>query len=280
VSHPHRIFDRWLDTAILAGSLTLLLDILLASPLTLLYVGGLPMHFSTLVTLVAISLSLIPELVQGKSVGANILKIIGVVMGLRLAWVLLTIGLLMTLLIAAPDFLDVMLRSGVAAIAHYAGPADTGFSDLGTFVMEASFTNLAQVVIILVILLTALFGITWALRRLLTWYGFPHAEKWVMRMALGVIGWMALVLALLVLPISTTLLLNPPDLFRLGGLAVAAMGGVIFVLGVVAFVWADRRYGGICPQCGQALEGQYRLGRCCPVCNERLHPWLIAEYKT
>jgi hypothetical protein len=280
VIHPHRIFDTWKNTAILVGSLTLQLDILLVSPLTLLSVGRWPMHFSTLVMLVAISLSLIPPIVQGQSVGNNTLKIIGVVIGLRLAWLLFILGILITLLIKNPDYLDTVLTIGVASIAHYAGPNTTAIEDLGQFVIQASLINLAQVGIVLIILLMALSAVVWLLRRLLTWYRFPKASQWLMRTGVGLIIWMAVVLALLILPVSTTLLINPVELFTPGSLAVEVVGSLVLVLGIWAFSWADRRYAGVCPQCHTVLKGRYWLGRRCQGCKERLHPWLITEYET
>jgi hypothetical protein len=88
INHPHRIFDSWLGTALLVGSLTFLLYYLLFPP-TLLDLGGSFANFLTLVMVVAIALSLIPALVQGQSAWANILKIVTVAIGPHVVWVLL-----------------------------------------------------------------------------------------------------------------------------------------------------------------------------------------------
>jgi hypothetical protein len=148
-----------------------------------------------------------------------------------------------------------------------------------SWVLVSSFNLLAEAVISFITVVVALFGVAWALRRLLTWYRFPHAEKWLMRVGLGVIGWMALVLALIVLPISTAPFRKPFNLFSLSSLAGLAGGSVIFAFGLYAFTWADRHYGGRCPACDHLLKGHYELGRSCPKCQQRMHPWLITEYE-
>ncbi|MBU0510193.1 MAG: hypothetical protein KJ638_00630, partial [Chloroflexi bacterium] len=155
VSDPGQVFDSWFRTAILVGSLTLLLDILLSSPLTLIHVGNWPMHFSSLIVMITVSIGyLIPALVRGRSVWLDVVKIVGVVAGLRLLWLLPIIAILFFSLIFAPEFLDEMLQHAVASIAHYAGNSvDLGFDDLTGFVVQASFLNLAQVFIIFFVLL-------------------------------------------------------------------------------------------------------------------------------
>ena len=282
VGEPFRVFDDWIGTAVLAGSLTLLLDVLLVSPLTLLYAGKWPMHFSTLAILVVVSLDLIPQLVQGGSARSDILKIVSVGMSLRLAWLLLTIGFLVVLWIFTPDLLSDILTAFVASSAHFAGYSDElRFDSLAGFIIEASILNLAQVLIIFCVLIIALLLVTSWLRRLLTWYGLPRASRRLMRIAFLIIGLMALFLSITVLPLITTALLRPADLFKPPGMVMGVSGLIVNTFGLGLFLYADRKYAQHCPKCGAAVPGPYWLGKRCqaPGCNELLHPWLAAEYE-
>lgn len=282
VNHPNQVFGNWVDTAILVGSLTLLLDILLSSPLTLLYVGGWPMHFSTLIIVTIVSLRLIPPLVQGHSVWSDVLKITAVIVALRLVWLLITIGLIVILLIFTPDMLSEMLAAAVASVAHFAGYSDElAFDDLAAFVIKASILNLAQVFIIFFVLIGALALITFLLRRLLTWYGLPQAERRLMKVAYLVIGLTVLCLGLTVLPAVTTALLQPSGLLNPFGILIGAFGLIVVAAGLGLFLYADRKYAGRCPQCRRVVPGPYHLDRCCenPTCSELLHSWLIAGYE-
>jgi hypothetical protein len=279
IGDPSLVFDNWIGTAVLVGSLVLLLDILMNSPLTLFYVGAWPMHFSTLVVLVLVSLSLIPTLVQGKSAWADLLKIVFVVVALRLGWLLLTIGLLVALLIFAPSTLSEVLAAAVASTAHFAGySGELTIADLSGFVMKAAMLNLAQVVIVFVILVIVLVSVTFLLRRLLTWYRLPQASQRLMRIGYSLIGLMALLLGLTILPPVTTALLRPAELLNPAGILICLLGLIACAIGFVLFLYADRRYSQRCPKCGKSVPGLYHLGKRCPR-GDLLHPWLTVEYK-
>lgn len=282
VGEPFRMFDDWISTAILTGSLALLLDVLLVSPLTLLYAGKWPMHFSTLAILAVVSLNLIPQLVQGRSARSDILKIVSVGVSLRLAWLLLTIGFLMVLWIFIPDLLSDILAAFVASSAHFAGYSDElRFDSLAGFIVEASILNLVQVFIIFFILIIALLLVTSLLRRLLTWYGLPRASRRLMRVAYLIIGLMALFLSMTILPLITKALLRPADLSNTLGMVLGATGLILTAFGLGLFLYADGKYAQRCPKCGAVVPGPYWLGKPCqaPGCNELLHPWLVAEYE-
>lgn len=282
VEDPRQVFGSWIDSAILVGCLALLLDIILVSPLTILYAGSWPMHFSTLAVLIIVSFNLIPSLIQGQSIWSDIVKIVAVMVTLRLAWLLLTIGLMVLLLIFAPDILSEMLTAFVASSAHFAGYSDElAFDNPSTFVIEATVLNLAQVFIIFLVLISALGLVAFLLRRLLTWYGFPQASRRLMKVAYLVIGSAALFLGLTILPPTTAALLRPTDLLKPSGIIAGAFGFIVTVIGLGLFLLADQRYAQRCPRCGAGVPGPYHLGKRCgiPTCKELLHPWLIAEYE-
>lgn len=279
---PSKAFDTWGGAAILAGSLILILDIVLASsPLTLLYIGQWPMHFSTLAIFVVVSLWVITPLALGKIAWPDTLKIIAIVVGLRLAWLAMTIGVLATLLFLAPAVLSDILTTAVANTARYSGPLEgPAFPDLNAFVLEASLSNTAQVFILLFVLVVAIGVSVWLIRRLLTWYGFLQTDKrfeWTVYLIIGasVTFW-----GLTVLPLLTTTLLRPTELLNPTGILGGVVGFLIAAIGLGLFFHADRRYGRRCPSCGGFVDGAYYLGKLCPNadCKKLLHPWLRVEY--
>lgn len=238
------------------------------------------MHFSTLTIMVIVALDLIPPLVQGKPVRSNLIKIITFTMSLRLGWLLLTIGLMVTLLILAPNTLDQMLASAVASTAHFAGfSGELGFDDLTAFVVEASVLNIAQVFIITFILSGGLFLIASLLRRLLTWYSLPRAKKRLMKIAYGIIGVTAVFVGLTVLPLLTAILLNPAKLLKPANIGIGVLGIIVTAIGLLLFLKADKQYAKRCPVCNANVEGKYEMGKTCEACNELLQPWFIARYE-
>ena len=283
IKNPLRAFDTWKGTALLVGTLTLLLDILLSSPLTLIYVGAWPMHFSTLVILFVVPLTLLPALVLGKPVWKDLLKIITVVVGLRLGWLLLTLGSLVAMLLYAPDLLDEILAEAVAAVARFGGFSDElGFPSALMFVTEAAFLNLAQVFIIFIVLVVGTAGTLWMLRRTLTWYALPRAEQHFAKLAY-LPGALAIVFfGLTVLPFLTIALLRPNEFANPWILIVPLMGLVLTGAGLLFFFVFDHRFARKCPVCGERVTGKFILGEShceAETCRAPLFPWLVADYK-
>lgn len=278
VDVPYKIYDTWFQTAILLGSLTLLFDILLVSPLTLYSTGSYPMHFTTLVIAATTSLYLIPQIAVGKPVWKDILGIIGCITLIRLVWLLMTLSVLWAMLLISPKTLADVLSAGVGAVAHYAGVEEIAFGNLVEFVMKASVINLAQVVVIFTILLATVFSVAFIYRKTMTWYSFPKPEKRLMQIQIGTIFWSILVLSLTVLPVVTSLLLNPYQFFHIGIVLPALLGFLILATGLIWLFRSNSLYGHQCPECGQPIPGDFYLGKACPNCQVLLFPWLIANY--
>jgi hypothetical protein len=266
VSHPNLIFDNWKSTAVLLGTLALL------------SIGNWPMNFITLVIITTVSLNLIPPLVMGKSIWKDIIRMISIIMGIRLIWVLVTVATLWGLLLLAPISLADLLSDSVSAIAHYAGNSETGFGNLTEFVIKASFLNIAQVVIVFAMLMVTIFFIGYLFRQMFTWYGFPKADKRLMSMAIKVIGWVIAILVMLVLPLFTLLLTNPLGIRQPVYVVSGILGGLLLVSGTLWIVKTNKQYSGKCPECNGRIFGPYRLGKTCPNCDKLLFPWLIANY--
>lgn len=276
------IYGDWLTTAIITGGLTLILDILLASPLTLLYIGHWPMHFSTLAILSVICLNyLVPVVAQGRKIWKEVVKdlfrIVVVVVGIRLVWMLLTILLLGGLLIFAPDFLRDLLDSAVASTARFAGySSQLGFSDLTSFVIDASVTNLLEIIIIFFVLLLASINVAYPLYRIFTWYGLPDAKNALRKYIYVILGWTLVSWGILILgPITVVKLRNWDEITILTG-AIFFLGLSVSMLGIVWFVKQDRKLAQRCLTCHQVVSGTYFPGKVCQD-GHPLFEWLLVR---
>jgi hypothetical protein len=275
--NPSLVFDNWIITALLIGALVLLLDILILSPLTLLFFGELPMHFVTTSVFLLVTLNLIPSISQGRSVRGDIFKIVTLVCALRFLWLALTIGLMIVLLLLGQlnDFLVI----AVASVAHFAGYSDDlGFADPSAFLQKAAVLNLAQVFIVYILLIVSLLGIVFLLHRVFTWYSFPDGKKQILRLIYGVVAISIIFINLGVLLPVTKILLEPTELFAPLNVSLMAFGLSITIVMGIWFKKLDHKYANRCPSCDQAISSDYYLGKTCE-CGEVLNPWLLAEYK-
>lgn len=282
---PSLTYDHWFGLAFSLGGLTLILDVLLATPLTLPYYGQWPMHFSVIIISTIVSLTLLPRLVLGQPVWPYLFKVISVIVAIRFVWIGLTILIMIVLLFLNPEILSNILTAGVVSIARYTRPLNEPvFTDLTEFVMTASIINMAQVFIILASLITVIGGNLLLLRRLLTWYRLPKAGRYLVRIGYGVIALTPTFFGLSILPAITLVLLqsnvDPPNPLTVIGMGL--FGLTITVVGLGCFFYGDRRYSRHCPKCGTFVAEPYQLGQRCRLdgCNELFHPWFIAEYKS
>ena len=279
LAYPQLIFDPWLITAVLIGSLVLLLDVLLASPMTLLAIGSFPMHFVTLSVFLLVLLSQFPLLITRIDFYKDIVKIIALVCVIRFFLVGLIILFMLVMLQLAPGTLDELLVAFVAAVAGSTSYSpNLHYSDLTQFVFEAAFSNSIQVVIVFVLLLVTVFLTVLIIRRVLTWYSFPNAETQLMKIIYAIIWIGAGLIAFSVLPAITGILLDLEMLLNPVLIGMAFLGAVVAGIGVIWFLRKDRQYNGICPNCQEKIPEPYMLGKTCS-CGYVLNPWFIADYE-
>jgi hypothetical protein len=283
VAAPAQVFGAWQDTAFLVGTVTVLLEILMLTPLTLIYVGQMPMHFPTLAALLLIGLTyLLPALAQGKAVQSDLLKIVGVLTLLRFLVVLGSILIFVVFWWSAPAQFSAVLDtiSATAARAFRADLASSAAEFNGAFLFEMAVLNLAQVALVAGVLLVALKLLTFLLRRLWRWYSLPRAERRLVTIAYGLVALVTILVACSVLPVVTALLLDQDALVNPLYTRVEVFGLLCFVCGLLIFNAADRRYAGRCPSCGAAILDAHAAGSCCPqpTCQHALHPWLSVTY--
>jgi len=268
--NPNHIFDDWFDMAILVGSLVLILDIVLLGPLTMLYIGFMPMHFPTLACLIIISISLLPYIVQNKPIFKELCKLLAFIEGLRLVLLIILIGSMIIRLFVSPEDLNNMLSIAVASTSRFAGFSDNlGYDDLTGFLIQAIIFNIPQPFIMFVVLLMSLIFSAFITRRIFTWYSFPQAEKYLLKIVYIFFGINFLIVSYIMIPITTILLqtnYNIPMFF------------IVFIITIICgamFVYYNNKYACYCPECKYKINGNYYIGKKCDSCDKLLHSWLI-----
>lgn len=282
---PTKVFGSWVWVGLTAGLVVLLLDLILVGPFTLGYVSAGPAHFATLAGFVILALWLLPGVCRGfASTGHMVRQVTGAValfVGLRMAWLLLNTALLLGLLVLNPQLLSEMLNIMVFLSAKVltTSSALPLSEDPFTLAWWAIGGGWGLTLLVLVCLLGFLVLTGILLRRLLTWYAFPKAERRLLWVGGGVILVAAQVLGVIVLPPPTALIQGDLGSF-LQPIPLIAMG-VVLLIAVIGGIWffrEDRRYGRRCPSCGGKVPGWFDLGKQCPACGQTLHPWLLASY--
>jgi hypothetical protein len=275
---PQRVFYDWKRVALLLSGLILILEIFLATPLTLPLVGQNPMHFSTVVVVVSVAYFLLPRLVLGKSGWFDALKIILVVNGIRLAWLLLTLSALWGLYFVAPAYLTEILMSAIYSTARYVGNASFDFS-LSEFVVETSVVNLLQVPIILFLQLVSTLCLTFLFSRIFMWYSYLATSEVFKRTVLVLTMGAAIILLFIFLPISTAVLTGNLGLFVQPIMVVQIVVGALTLIGMAFWFYQnDKKYFGKCPHCGKEVTQSSQFLDNCSECGEVLYPWLWTEY--
>lgn len=281
---PSRMYCRWIDTAILAGTLVLTLDVYVLSPMTLMQVGAWPLHFPVLSALIIIALNyLIPNLLlkgRIRAVLADLVKISLVVTAIRLVLLLFLFALLGSLLLLSPKTLAEVLQYAISTTARYAGPIELlSLDELSFFVIKSFVVNTLQVAAIFGLLFLGLLAIAFFLKRVNSWYALPGREVKILWASYIVVAVITLIWATLLLPIITCVLTEPSRLFRLDNLALNVLGGLATLTVGLLFFFFHRRYAGRCPSCGQLVEGSFSVGKTCSQCHQTLHHWLLVNYE-
>lgn len=275
---PQRAFYNWKRIAFFLGGLVLVLEIFLATPLTLPLIGQNPMHFSTVVVVVAVAYFLLPRLALGMSGWLDTVKIILVVNGIRLAWLLLTLSALWGLYFVAPEYLTEILRSAIYSVARYAGNATFDF-DLSEFIVEASVVNLLQVPIIFILQLISTLSLTFLFGRMFKWYSYLATSEVFKKIVFVLTMGVALILLFIFLPISTAILTGDLGLFVQPIMVVQIVVGALTLIGMAFWFYQnDKRYFGKCSHCGKKVMQSSQFLDNCSECGVVLYPWLWTEY--
>jgi hypothetical protein len=279
---PGQVYGSWFGTAALIGLFVMVIELLLAGTSALFYYGNWPLHFPVLAIVLLVSLFMVVSLVEGRSVWRESLKIVTVAFIPHILLLLLTLVILWLLLLMLPAYLEDMLDTAASSIAGYIGlNAGDAFSggELFGYVAGATFINLLQVPVMVLLTLGTVWLNIWLVRHILTWYQVGTGQQQIMRIVYGAISFSSLVLAFGVLPIVTDIVLLrfeavfSPWLWLMGAAALLTGGA-----GGTWFWHQHRLYACKCPHCGANVSGIYHTGRACATCHHTLHPWLLVNY--
>ncbi|MHC1732916.1 MAG: hypothetical protein AB9888_12935 [Bacteroidales bacterium] len=275
--NPMKIFDSWQGTTVLVGSLLLVLDILLSSPLTLIYIGNFPMHFSAIATIAIVSVSLIPHVVQGKKIWTDVLRIISGIMGLRLVWIVFTLLFLFIVFLLNPSTFEEMMRMAIASVARYAGDIQSiEVPDFSEFLIRASLINLFQILILFIVSIFGVLSNLFFTGRILYWFKFPDLQKRLSSLIYGSLAanlffWSVGVL----LPL--TWLLNSEQTIGFLGWGGVVCAWLFFIIFLVVFFVLDRHYAYCCNQCNSKVPDNKPLEVVCPACKKQQLLWLARD---
>lgn len=268
---------------LLVGSFVLGLYLLMTGTTAVMLVGSWPMHFPVLATIVLIGLYLLIPLVLGQPIARPLWSATlsatlpyelaaGVVL-ITLNWLYLINPVIMVFLV------ETWTRIITWSTTINGEPIP---QKPGEFLITATVVNLLQLPVVLISSLGGLWLITRLAQRMLTWYSLPDADRRLMPLIVAMIGWVVALVALVLLPPITDLVLLPAQ-------APANLSAPLYwwlasaTLAISAALaggwwWLDRRYAGRCPGCSASVPGPFALGKRCPGCGELLHPWLSVVY--
>lgn len=280
LTEPHKVYGSDVAIAMTAGVTVVLLNLTLGSLFLSRYLRGPNSGVPFIVGFSVLSLSLLPFLCQfperHREYSRKIIRVVGLFTFIKVIPQYLAGLMLTAALMVDPSLMDQAAYTLVPGAGS--NPPPTGIPlefILDTFVIRPAllFTFVMPIVLFLWLRLDA-----WIKRQVMRWYSASIFVRHPARILWGITAILAMVLALLVLPILDALtvpsahdLLDP--LTYVGTLV--AIG--IFVGAIVIFVVGNQRCADRCPRCNSHIEGEYQLGNVCPVCNELFHPQLVIK---
>jgi hypothetical protein len=268
--NPVYIYDDPIDTALLIGIFSVIMDIIILSPLSIPYFYENPMLFSMLASLVLIGIRLIPYIVLGEPVNKNIFVMVGIFTLLRLIVTFLILSYLTILFFTSPEYLSDMLSTAVASFSRYAGSSNKGLGiDINEFISQAIYFNLPQPFIISVVTISFLMAIGFVFRKVLRWYNFPTKNNNVSFVLYVCIFFMCMASSSVLTLITSVFLDTTKNLFLWGTIFC-----ISFFFGIILIV-CDRLFSDTCPKCNHINSGHYYLGKVCLNCKTKFNSWLL-----
>lgn len=285
LAEPIQVLDSWRWIAISVGLAVVLLDLLLRGTLTAGYIKEPGAYLPLLASFLVFATWLLPRVCMGNDSRKGLLSQVA------------RIVLLFTLIKLIPRMID----AGLAVVMLFTNPEMFGevidlwaYSLTGRFATELprlmgvevswpeflSYHVVWPMAYFALLMPPTLIGFLLAdaslKRRALTWY---RLEERVRRVFWCVSGVLALVLALIVIPLCDWLLFpQAHSSWSVAALSGAAIALTAILVGGVLFWRYDQKLATRCPGCDTRLSGMYQLGKQCERCGEALHPWLVANY--
>jgi hypothetical protein len=282
LDNPASAFGRPFANGMLAGVLSVLLDVLLVGAFSAFYAAQIPGAVPAIVGTVAVSVTLLPYAVHeqtGFSALRSVAWIVGLVIVWRMGWHFLNLILLWFGALFAPGLTSEILSGFVHNMAGALVTMPEGIvppEELLSLAIKSTVFWL-YLGVLLTFTLSGAVALEWWLRRLaLTWYflrGGTQNLKWVL---IGITLWTLTLVAGLWLPLVALITpVSPTPIYPLVGWLVLGFNALLVMGGAALFALGYWLYAHRCPKCKQRVPGWFWLGRQCPMCQTLLWPEMI-----
>jgi len=284
LQQPLLLFGKSWQIALWTGIAVLLLEIILRSSLTLIYISQ-PGPYLPLLTATAIfSVWLLPRIYVGQSyrrLAHTILKMTLVFILVKLSLnfldaLFLGLAAIFGHLDVVGAMLDAYLRSMLGGAGADAGPIFGGEFGWSQAIEWHIIRPIAYYLLFgMPLLILTLLAFVWLIRKTVTWY---QAGQKIITAFWGVLLVLMVMQTLWAFPLANILFF--PMIYDFTWKTAALLGGglLIFIVAGIIFYILHHRYTRICPQCQKTIVDDFSLGHSCPHCNHPLHPWLEAPY--
>lgn len=285
LANPLSIFGPPWQIALWTGAAVLLLEIILRSSLTLIYISQPGPHLPLLTASIIFSLWLLPRLCAGASLRSLLRPIASlslIFVLVKLAMTFLDAIFVLTAMIfgrlgAVGAITDLYLRSQLGFGGLASGPifgGDFGWPQMIDWhiVRPIAYFCAFGLALLIFFLLTD----AWLRQRALTWYRLGERVKRVFWLQMAAL---ALIEVLVLIPLANRLFFPMIYTWDSPWFYAALLIGLLLAIVAAALFFAyHRRLAGRCPRCQGQGDGPFLLGKTCPHCGAILHPWLLASY--
>jgi len=281
---PLHLFGSPWRLAFWTGVAVLLLEIILRSSLTLIYVAQ-PAPYLPLLTATAVfGVWLLPRILAGESF-RSLLKT-SFQMALFFMLVKLSINFLDALFLGLAagtgrlgdlgHLVDVYLRSMLGGAGAESGPIFGGEFGWAQFLDWQIIRPIAYYLFFGIPLLTGvLAALIKLMQRALTWY---RVERKLMTVFWSVLLVLIGVQILLAYPLANILFFPMIYEWTWETTLRLALGLLLALIGTLWFRQKHGQHAHRCPKCGEFIPDDFKLGQTCLHCHYPLHSWLIATY--
>ena len=281
---PLRVYGKPWQIALWTGIAIVLLEFMLRSSLTMIYIVQPGPHLSLLTATIVFSIWLLPHICQGR----NLKQLTGMTFQMVLIFMLVKLSInfidLMLVGVATKSgqlgtmapAVDIYLRSMLGFAGAKTGPIFGAEFDWPQMISWHILRPIAYYLFfgipVLTTVLVALAAIQKLTLRLYTRKANVKKIWWMLLMA-GV-----LFVSFVLIPLGNLLFFSMFYELSWSLLFRAVLVFLITLAMIIGLFILLRREGGTCPHCQHTIDSTFFLGQTCPVCDHVLHRWLIAPF--
>ena len=284
LQHPMLLFGQSWQIALWTGIAVLLLEIILRSSLTLIYISQPGPYLPLLTATAVFGVWLLPHIYAGESFQQ--LRKTALKMAVIFILVKLSINFLDALFLGlftlfghldtVGAMLDTYLRSMLGGAGTAVGPIFGGEFGWSQAIEWHIIRPIAYYIGFGIPLLTlTLIAFIWLIQKTLTWY---RAGQKIVSAFWGVLLLLMLIEIMWAFPLANILFFPMIYDYTWKTIALLISGLLIVMVAGMAFYTFHHRHARTCPQCQRPIPGDFSLGNRCPHCHHPLHSWLDAPY--